>query len=65
MFFIWLVMPMNVGKQHLPSQMNRRRCGCDRLARSPNELLWIAMASQLAIQVRGSYCTNALQKTLQ
>ena len=31
MFFIWLVMPMNVGKQHLPSQMNRRPCGCDRL----------------------------------
>ena len=60
MFFIWLVMPMNVGKQHLPSQMNRRLCGCDKLV-----AFWIAMVSQLAIQVRGSYFTNALQKTLQ
>ena len=30
MFFIWLVMPTNVGKQHLPSRMNRRLCGCDK-----------------------------------
>ena len=46
MFFIWLVMPTNVGKQHLPSRMNRRLCGCP-----IGSLRYrIAMACQLAIQ---------------
>jgi hypothetical protein len=63
MFFIWLVMPTNVGKQHLPSRMNRRLCGSDRLVAIAESLAALDRDGvPNAIQVRGSYCTNALQK---
>ena len=60
MFFIWLVMPTNVGKQHLPSQMNRRH-----LVNAPMHCYWIAMACQLAIQVQWIILYQRAQKTLQ